>query len=212
MPRPIRRSSWCGAYSQEALTTEPGIAAAALLREFEDRYGASDAPPVPVERIANSLLGLLIEEHHDIRSLARAPKDQGHLSGMLDPDPQEMTIWVDATEATRSPQRRRFTIAHEMGHYRMHVPGATSVFADRSADIVELPRNDSATTKLPALKQREAEADRFARELLMPDLLVSEHARATGFNLPALAERFDVSVPAMRLRLRFLGVLPKYMS
>lgn len=131
---------------------------------------------------------------------------------MLDPDPHEMTIWVDATEAARSPQRKRFTIAHELGHYRLHVPGESSVFADRTADIVELPRNGSASTKLPALKQREAEADRFARELLMPELLVTEQARATGFNLPALAERFDVSVPAMRLRLRFLGVLPKYMA
>jgi predicted transcriptional regulator len=167
---------------------------------------------VPVERIANSLLGLLIEEHHDIRSLPNAPKDQGHLSGMLDPDPQEMTIWVDATEARRSPQRRRFTIAHEIGHFRLHVPGTSGVFADRVEDISELPRHGSTPVALPPLKQREEEADRFARELLMPELLVTEHARATGFNLPALAERFDVSVPAIRLRLRLLGVLPKYMA
>jgi hypothetical protein len=184
----------------------------ALLREFEDRYGASDVPPVPVERIASSLLGLLIEEHDDIRSLTNAPQDQGHLSGMLDPDPQEMTIWVDATEARRSPQRKRFTIAHEIGHFTMHVPGSAGVFADRREDISELPRTDSAVAALPPLKQREEEADRFARELLMPELLVTEHARATGFNLPALAGRFDVSVPAIRLRLRLLGLLPKYMA
>jgi hypothetical protein len=46
----------------------------------------------------------------------------------------------------------------------------------------------------------------------MPELLVTKHARQTGFNLPALAERFDVSVPAIRLRLRLLGALPKYMA
>lgn len=167
---------------------------------------------MPVERIANSLLGLLIEEHDDIRSLPNAPKDQGHLSGMLDAAPTEMVIWVDATEARRSPQRRRFTIAHEIGHFRLHVPLTGGVFADRSEDIRELPRKGDATGALPPLKQREDEADRFARELLMPEMLVTDHAHDTGFNLPALAERFDVSVPAIRLRLRLLGVLPKYMA
>lgn len=167
---------------------------------------------MPVERIASSLLGLLIEEHPDISSLPSAPQEQGHLSGMLDPDPLEMTIWVDATEARRSPRRRRFTIAHEIGHFRMHVPGRDGVFADRAEDIIELPRNGASPAMLPPLKQREREADAFARELLMPELLVTEHARATGFNLPALAERFDVSVPAIRLRLRLLGLLPKYMA
>ncbi len=165
---------------------------------------------MPVERIASSLLGLLIDEHDDIRSLPNAPKDQGHLSGMLDPD--EMTIWIDAAEARRSPQRRRFTIGHEIGHLRMHTPGASGVFADGAEDICELPRNGTGTVTLPPLEQREREADAFARELLMPEMLVTEHARQTGFNLPALAERFNVSVPAVRLRLRLLGVLPKYMA
>lgn len=166
---------------------------------------------MPVDRIANSLLSLLIEEHDDIRSLPKAPKDQGHLSGMLDANPTEMTIWVDATEAHRSPQRKRFTIAHEIGHFRLHVPPAGGVFADRAEDIRELPRNGDGPGAIPPLKRREDEANRFARELLMPELLVTEHARETGFNLPALGERFDVSVPAIRLRLRLLGVLPRYM-
>lgn len=191
-------------------TPDPATAAQALLREFEDRYGASDVPPVPVERIAKSLLGLLIDEHGDIRTLPNVPTDQGHLSGML--DPEEGIIWVDQTEARGSPRRKRFTIGHEIGHFRMHVPDSTGVFADRAEDIVELPTNDNAESAVPGLKQREREADAFARELLMPELLVTEHARATGFNLPALAERFDVSVPAIRLRLRLLGLLPKYMT
>jgi Zn-dependent peptidase ImmA (M78 family) len=162
---------------------------------------------VPVERIASSLLGLLIEEHDDIRSLPNAPKDQGHLSGMLDPD--DMTIWIDRAEARRSPRRRRFTIGHELGHFRMHISGQSGVFADGPHDINEL--EPDAEFELPELTQREREADAFARELLMPELLFTEHARATGFNLSALAGRFDVSVPAVRLRLRLLGLLPKYM-
>ena len=83
---------------------------------------------MPVERIAKSLLGLLIEEHPDIRTLPNAPTDQGHLSGML--DPSEGIICVDRAEADRSPQRKRFTIGHEIGHSRMHVVDASGVFAD----------------------------------------------------------------------------------
>ncbi len=165
---------------------------------------------MPVERIANSLLGLLIDEHDDIRTLPNAPTDQGHLSGMLDPD--EQIIWVDSAEARRSPRRKRFTIAHEIGHSRMHLPDSTGVFADSPSDIVELPAKGNLRSAAPGLKQREHESDAFARELLMPELLVTEHARSSGFNLPAIAERFDVSVPAIRLRLRLLGLLPKYMA
>src|SRR5262249_17500225 len=130
--------------------------------------------------------------------------------GMLDPD--GMVIWVDAAESRRSPQRRRFTIGHEIGHLRMHVPGPDGVFADRADEIGDLTRDEAGAAVPPPLNQREREAAAFARELLMPEMLLAEHARQTGFNLPALAERFDVSVPAIRLRLRMQGVLPRYMT
>jgi Zn-dependent peptidase ImmA (M78 family) len=180
-----------------------------VLREFEQSFGASDAPPVPVERIARSLLGLYIDEHDDIRSLPNAPDDHGHLSGMLDPD--EMVIWIDRAEASRSAGRRRFTIAHEIGHFRMHVP-AGGVFHDRPQDVVELSPQGESTAGESDHRRREGEANQFARDLLMPEPLVVEHAESSGFNLAALAERFGVSVPAMRLRLRVLGVLPRYMA
>lgn len=163
---------------------------------------------MPVARIAKSLLGFLIEEHHDIRTLPNAPTDEGHLSGMLDPN--EGIIYVDRAEAARSPQRTRFTIGHEIGHSRMHVVDASGVFADPSAHITELPAKATAVTS--EHRRRETEADMFASELLMPELLLLEHARATCFNLPALAQRFDVSVPAIRMRLRLLGLLPRYMA
>ncbi len=188
-----------------ARTPEPATAARALLRDFEQRYDADEAPPVPVERVASSLLGLFIDETDDIRALPGAPADQGRLSGMLDPG--EMVVWVDRGEARRSPGRRRFTIAHEIGHLVLHVPATKEVFYDRPTDIREI-EDGSPGEELPELRKREREANVFARELLMPEPLVSEQAHATGFNLPALANRFEVSVPAMRLRLRLLKLLP----
>lgn len=203
------RSSASNNYFTEAPTAEPLAAAQALLREYEESYGPSDAPPVPVERIARSHLDLFVDEHDDIRSLDNAPEDQGHLSGMLDPG--EMTIWVDRAEASASPRRRRFTIAHEVGHFRMHLP-IVGVFPDRPQDIAEVTVDVRSGDRDSDHQRREREANIFASELLMPEPLVVEHARATGFNLAALSERFDVSVPAMRLRLRLLGVLPRYMA
>jgi hypothetical protein len=188
-----------------APTLKPAAAAQALLRDFEERYDATGAPPVPVERVASSLLGLYVDEADDIRTLPDAPTDQGRLSGML--DSAEMVIWVDRNEARRSPGRRRFTIAHEIGHLLLHVPAVQGVFCDRPAEIREVDEGP-AGEELPELRKREREANVFARELLMPEALVDEQAHATGFNLPALASRFEVTVPAMRLRLRLLKLLP----
>jgi hypothetical protein len=188
-----------------APTPEPAAAAQALLRDFEQRYDTAGVPPVPVERVAGSLLGLFVDEADDLRALPAAPTGQGRLSGML--DAEEMVLWVDRGEARRSPGRRRFTIAHEIGHLVLHVPSVREVFYDLAADIRELDEGPPGE-ELPELRRREREANVFARELLMPERLVSEQAHATGFNLPALAGRFEVSVPAMRLRLRLLKLLP----
>lgn len=188
-----------------ARTPRPIAAAQELLRDFERRYDAAGAPPVPVERVASSLLGLFVDEADDLRSLPGAPADQGRLSGML--EPKEMVVWVDRGEGRRSPGRRRFTIAHEIGHFVLHVSDSPKALYDRPADIREIDEQP-AGGELPELGRREREANAFARELLMPEPLVSEQAHATGFNLPALASRFEVSVPAMRLRLRLLKLLP----
>jgi Zn-dependent peptidase ImmA (M78 family) len=59
---------------------------------------------------------------------------------------------------------------------------------------------------------REAEANAFARELLMPEPLLTAAVAADGPNLPALAAGFDVSVPALRLRLVTLSLLPPWMA
>ena len=189
-----------------AATSPPERAAIALLRDFEERFRVAPAPPVPVERIAASLLDLLIEECDDVRSVPGAPADQGRLSGMI--VPATRIIWLDRTECARSRGRRRFTIAHECGHWVLHIAGAEQPVCCRPDDVSEL----ADVERVRRLRRQEAEANAFARELLMPRALVAAHARATGCNLAALAERFDVSVPAIRLRLLTLGLLPPWMA
>ncbi len=188
-------------------TVNPVGEAQRVLRDYEETYGDGDAPPVPVEDIAESLLGLLVVECDDVRALPGAPPDRGRLSGMVDPERER--IWLDSTECRRSRGRRRFTIAHECGHWVLHVIGAEGAVLCRAHEVADAPPT-AERKKLIARQEREANA--FASELLMPELLVHEQARVAGCNLPALAERFDVSVPAIRLRLLTLGLLPAWMA
>jgi len=196
-----------------ARASDPHRAALALLADFEARFDPGPVPPVPVERIAESHLGLLIEEVDDVRAIEGAPTGEGRLSGLL--DPAAKTIWLDRREAARSPGRRRFTIAHECAHWVLHVAGAPAGAASadgcRVADVAE-EDEDGATTRARGRAKREAEANAFARELLMPELLLVAETERAGHNLPALAERFGVSVPALRLRLLTLKLLPAWMA
>jgi len=86
--------------------------------------------------------------------------------------------------------RRRFTIAHEIGHFVLH--------AENGGAIHEAGRGE------------EREADAFAAELLMPEHLVREAVREQGLDAIRLADRFEVSRQAMQTRLRGLGLLERH--
>jgi Zn-dependent peptidase ImmA (M78 family) len=188
--------------------TSPEGAALALL----SRLGGIDAPPVPVEDLAEEIEGLDVQEAEDLRLVEDAPEIPlgTTLSGLL--IPRWKRIWVNAAEAARSPGRRRFTIAHELGHWCLHCgdrhdPQARAVAPVwcRPADIGgEAPR-------LRTSARIEADANRFAAALLMPEKLVRDQAAAARLSIPLLAHRFGVSMPAMQVRLDSLGLLPEYM-
>jgi hypothetical protein len=91
-----------------------------------------------------------------------------------------------------SPEgRRRFTIAHEIGHFVLH--------PHRLAP----ERNGGVNA---AWQAEEREADQFAAELLMPEDLVREAVLLHGTDSVRLADRFEVSRQAMQVRLRSLGL------
>lgn len=88
--------------------------------------------------------------------------------------------------------RKRFTLAHEIGHYVLgHGP------AFRDSDLVFDTFN---------YDMREVEANIFAAELLMPEKAVEYLIEEENIYSPAeLASIFDVSLQAMNIRLRNLG-------
>jgi IrrE N-terminal-like domain len=182
---------------------EPERAAAALLASWTGVV----TPPVDVDGLAEDHEDLDIQEEDDLRFVAGAPAvpPGATLSGLL--IPAERRIWVSRLEAARSSGRRRFTIAHELGHWRLHAQRsvkARTTFC-RSEDIGGEP------ARLRDAARIETEANRFAAALLMPEGTVRALARELKLNVPALAARFEVSVPAMRIRMDSLDLLPEYM-
>jgi len=164
-------------------------AARGALRRFTDAYGLT-TPPVDVAELAGSLCRLRVRRAADLCAIAGV-EPGAHLSGVLLPATWE--IWVRRDE---SETRRRFTIAHEIGHHLLHSDGATVLC--RPVDV------DQADE---AARAKERQANRFAAELLMPEPLVRERAEHDGPDTAALADAFDVSPIAMAYRLVNLGFL-----
>jgi hypothetical protein len=171
---------------------EAGEARAALDR-FTRIYGQT-APPVDVNELAESLCRLRVRLADDLSRVPGAPAGVA-LSGMLLPG--RMEVWVNRSE---TPARRRFSVAHEVGHFLLHAAAdAEQAVYCRAGDVRPDPEDPART--------REREANRFAAALLMPEALVANAVERLGAVPDALARVFAVSELAMAFRLVNLGYL-----
>lgn len=113
-------------------------------------------------------------------------------SGGLSYDSQR-NIWIISVNRDHHPRRQRFTIAHEIGHYCLHKDRLNTF------DDTIFFRNDTKD-------HMEWQANQFAAEILMPEDYVikfwNEGCKTEG----SLAMKFDVSVLAIRFRLRQLNL------
>jgi Zn-dependent peptidase ImmA (M78 family) len=167
-------------------------AAEDLLASFEPFDG-----PVPVEKIA-SRYARIVERQLD-----------PGISGAL--VPVEDDQWLILVNQQHAPTRKRFTIAHELGHLRLH--GFKSIHADRAFKFRDVRSSEGSAAE-------EIEANQFAAELLMPRRRIMEAAKITLLEYapvddedPAfddlvseLALKFGVSRQAMAIRLSSLLV------
>ena len=113
--------------------------------------------------------------------------------GALLRNPEDPTDWGVFYNAAARPERQRFTIAHELGHFVLHRDGTSSFQCDK----------ESVHTGVDTLARIEREADDFAGNLLIPgDVLRAQIAsRPIDFHrLSDLAHRFAVSLEAMCIR------------
>jgi len=93
--------------------------------------------------------------------------------------------------------RQRFTIAHELGHYIYH----RNLIGAGLDDSKAYRSVDGGKYRNTAIGPREeSEANRFASNLLMPESLLRP-CLDEGLDVEALADAFQVSKQAMRVRL-----------
>ena len=100
--------------------------------------------------------------------------------------------------------RKRFTLAHELGHYFLHREYLTQKwhFIDDDNTLYNKPWYRDLTDEI---KNMEEEANFFAAEILMPENVVRE-AYSKNDNLNDLADFFSVSTEAMFYRLKNLSL------
>jgi Zn-dependent peptidase ImmA (M78 family) len=105
-----------------------------------------------------------------------------------------------------APTRRRFTVAHELGHLLLH--------KNESLHIDErFPIGFRSAASSQAVDASEIEANQFAAELLMPMSLLTADLAAMPPDIDSeaavteLAQRYEVSEQAMTIRLSALGHL-----
>lgn len=115
---------------------------------------------------------------------------QKKISGAIRTINNQSMIFVNQNDMET---RQRFTIAHELGHYFLHL--------DNTKDkIITSFRMDTSPI--------ETEANKFAAELLMPkDILHREYNKLVIPVSDTLAQSFNVSKQAMRIRLDSLELL-----
>ena len=97
--------------------------AEAILSSVPDYVWDGESVPVPVNDIVDSVFGLQVLDVEDMTAAPECPPlgDGESLSGLL--LAHEKQIWCKASEGVQWPTRRRFTIAHELGHWVLHRPG-----------------------------------------------------------------------------------------
>jgi Zn-dependent peptidase ImmA (M78 family) len=148
-------------------------------------------PPVRLESIAKRL-GITIKFE---------PFEED-ISGVLYRDQNATIIGVNSFQ---HPNRQRFTIAHEIGHFVLH---EIDVHVDKGYRMVL--RDGTSSQAIDAL---EIDANRFAAELLMPENMVRKDVRELLHDiedeagLQTLAHRYKVSSQAMAFRVSNLGLL-----
>ena len=105
-------------------------------------------------------------------------------------------------EQSDPPYRKRFSIAHELGHHFMHLPNDGQI-VDKRVDMFREKQPTAAAWS--EQRNREIEANWFAAALLMPEELVRERW-AENPSVIVLARLFNVSEEAMGYRIDALDL------
>jgi len=204
--------------------------AAIRLAEFESKLGKKLEPPIPIELMAERLLGLSILWE----PIEELPGET--IFGGIRPE-ERLIVMNENRRAlfTEKPGLIRSTVGHEMGHWDLFVDKATldhpmltgfdrpASFPLRSTpigEVVIISRLMASAEGQALLHEMESRADdphearavnRYAAAISMPATLIRRDAVAIDRTkwppLYALAKRYDVTISALRVRLMQLDLL-----
>lgn len=221
--------------------------AALLLAEYGREHGAVTAPPIPVDDIVEEHLKIAVE----LRDL-KAEFPEGDVLGAMYFNEKKIVIDQGLVPEDFPSMRGRyhFTLAHELGHWRLH----RHLYLHRTGERPLLPNGAPSPDHVLRAGQsdrKEIQANKFAACLLMPremvkrawhqqfgsmdpiylddlrtrrqEILTAEVLRRGGFKAGddaednmlldhvsrPLAETFQVSPDAMRIRLMGMNLLQK---
>lgn len=174
-------------------TLTPSIAASTALKWLRLWHGAT----IPEATDLEVLRQMLPETPYGkgVREIkAPVPLNIGGFEGSLVRNPHDPAEWGILYREHATPERSRFTIAHELGHFILH-----RALQDRfECD------NGGVTSGQFDGRNIEREANEFASNLLMPmDLLrrlLGDQRKVTLHLLSDIARTFEVSFEALCLR------------
>lgn len=116
-----------------------------------------------------------------------------NLEGAL--DRQSKTIFLSEDDSFES---KNFTLAHEIGHFKLHEDVKTDIFTMYQLKSLLIRQGEDS---------KEDQADMFAASLLMPARLIKSLWEATNKNVESVAKIFGVPPIAAKFRLKELGLL-----
>lgn len=147
-----------------------------LLAEYAELIEPVTQPPVPIEELAGTVLQL---RHQFLDLKSRFPYADVHGAIWF----EEGLIGIDSNLNPHSFPRRRgryhFTLAHEIGHWRMHRQHYINDPAERRLFDDSMLKPDFVCRSSERKKPVEWQADTFAAFVLMPRKLV--HAAWSEF-------------------------------
>lgn len=179
--------------AQSKKTKDPAKIATAILGEIKKCNKGGNIYPVPVVDIANKM-GFVVK---------LVEKLPNHDSGAIIIDPElAESIGSDKCILINNNikcGKRRFVLAHELGHYLFDFDGASKVrFKHAFVRSYNIANNDLESEK---------NANKFANELLMPEKTFREEYEALPENLDLssrivkLSEKFGTTTKSIEYRI-----------
>jgi Zn-dependent peptidase ImmA (M78 family) len=172
-----------------------------LLEDLKNKGQIAFIAPIDVDKVAYEL-GIVVEDDYFL---------DHDTVGIISFQNERPVVKINPFQNNYSP-RRRFTLAHEIGHFCLH-KSKKDGFID---SMHTMSRTESYWNPI------ESEANGFAAQLLMPhelildegQMIINEYTSRLNTNtIPAqyfiesMADKFVVSNKAMEYRLRNVGII-----